>query len=315
MDDGRSHPVGDDSAPTDDRQPRLPRYRLPQRVPGCDQVPRQIAPIRMDWGPAGAAAVGADADFAVVVDILSFSTAVSVALDRGTEVYPYRWRDASAARFAHQQDAVLAGERSETRLEDASRAGVPGVSLSPASIRAAPAVRRLVLPSPNGSALSAQLAEGSATVLTAAFRNRAAVAEWLAARRNCHGGTPVIAIIAAGERWPDGSPRPAVEDLWGAGALIAALEALGFTGLSPEAATASAALMAVCEHLGEELDATVSGCELASRGFGDDVTLAAELDVSTTAPLLCGGRYLDAATTKIPQRLQFPANSAENSKR
>lgn len=242
MDDGRSHPVWDDSAPTDDRQPRLPRYdRFPQRVPGGDQVPRQSAPIRMDWGPAGAAAVGADADFAVVVDILSFSTAVSVALDRGTEVYPYRWRDASAARFAHQQDAVLAGERSETRLEDASRAGVPGVSLSPASIRAAPAVRRLVLPSPNGSALSAQLAEGSATVLTAAFRNRAAVAEWLAARRNCHGGTPVIAIIAAGERWPDGSPRPAVEDLWGG--------------------------------------------------------------------------YLDAATTKIPQRLQFPANSAENSKR
>lgn len=129
---------------------------MPQCVPSCDHVPQQSAAIRMDWGAAGAAAVGADADFAVVVDILSFSTAVSVALDRGTEVYPYRWRDASAARFAHQQNAVLAGERSETRREDASRVGAPGVSLSPASIRAAPAVRRLVLPSPNSSALSEQ---------------------------------------------------------------------------------------------------------------------------------------------------------------
>lgn len=59
----------------------------------------------------------------------------------------------------------------------------------------------------------------------------------------------------------------------------------------------------------------MSGCELASRGFGDDGMLAAERDVSTTAPLLSGGRYLDAATSKIPHRLQFPANSAESSKR
>ena len=48
----------------------------------------------------------------------------------------------------------------------------------------------------------------------------AAVARWLQAR----GGT--VAVVAAGERWPDGSLRPAAEDLWGAGAVLAGEDAL-----------------------------------------------------------------------------------------
>ena len=279
-----------------------------------DSHGQQQAAIRLDWGPAGAAAIGTGADYAIVVDILSFSTTVSVALDRGAEVFPFRWRDASAAAFAREHDATLAVGRPEAagsdqgndqgnvqRAADLQADGQPAqarVSLSPASVRSATGLRRLVLPSPNGSALSAGLAHGQTAVLTAAFRNRTAVARWLTSRNLRPPDStrlPVIGIVAAGEHWPDGSLRPAIEDFWGAGALVAALSARGFADLSPEAAAAAAAFTAVEPRLPAELAATVSGRELASLGFALDLAIAAELDTSATVPLLSGNRYTDAA--------------------
>ncbi|MDP9822983.1 hypothetical protein [Nocardioides massiliensis] len=44
--------------------------------------------VRLDWGPTGAQATRADV--AVVVDVLSFSTPVTVAVERGMRVFPYR---------------------------------------------------------------------------------------------------------------------------------------------------------------------------------------------------------------------------------
>jgi len=48
-----------------------------------------------------------------------------------------------------------------------------------------------------------------------------------------------VAVIASGERWPDGSLRPALEDLLGAGAVLAALRKQHAGPLSPEAAEAA----------------------------------------------------------------------------
>lgn len=53
-----------------------------------------------EWGLVGAREVAPGCDIAVVVDVLSFTTTVTVAVERGTRVYPYRWRDESAERFA-----------------------------------------------------------------------------------------------------------------------------------------------------------------------------------------------------------------------
>ena len=86
-----------------------------------------------------------------VVDVLSFTTAVTVAADLGIDVYPYRWRDESAVAYAKQYDAVLAVGRSE--------AGPGDVSLSPVTIRQAQGIERLVLPSPNGSTICQQLSD------------------------------------------------------------------------------------------------------------------------------------------------------------
>jgi len=126
----------------------------------------------MEWGERGAAAICPGANYSVIVDILSFTTALSVAIDAGAEVFPYRWRDESAAAFARRHDAVLAVGRSAASMPAASAP----VSLSPASIRSATGLTRLVLPSPNGSALASQLAHRGAVILGACLRNRMAVA-------------------------------------------------------------------------------------------------------------------------------------------
>jgi 2-phosphosulfolactate phosphatase len=170
--------------------------------------------------------------------------------------------------------------------------------LSPASISSAAGVSRIVLPSPNGSALASQLADGGAMVLGACLRNRMAIARWLADRVRASQHPPVIAVVAAGERWPDDSLRPAVEDLWGAGAVISALEGLGLAGLSPEARSAAAAFTAVAANLAAELADSTSGRELADIGFGHDVAVAADLDASASVPVLAGARFVDAG--RIP---------------
>jgi 2-phosphosulfolactate phosphatase len=242
-----------------------------------DREHRQHASrVRLEWGPVGAEAL-APVDVAVVVDVLSFTTTLTVAVERGIEVLPFLWRDERAAAFAAERDAVLAVQR-----QDAAGA-VGGVSLSPASVAGADGVRRLVLPSPNGSTISTLLAGSGATVVGASLRNRSAVADWLAPQVAA-GAT--VAVIPAGERWPDGSLRPAVEDLWGAGAV---LDALGAADLSPEAASAVAAFRAASWP--GALAACSSGRELAAKGFGADVDIAAEVDASTVVPVLSDGAF------------------------
>jgi 2-phosphosulfolactate phosphatase len=250
--------------------------------------------VRCEWASNGARAAGARARYAVVVDVLRFTTALSVAVDAGAEVFPYPWNDASARDFADRHQATLAdGRPAADRAGSRDPAGRGPVSLSPVSIRAAPGLSRLVLPSPNGSALACELAAAGVTVVGACLRNRRAVGRWLAGR-NTAGGQDVIAVIAAGERWPDGSLRAAVEDLWGAGAVLAALADLGLTGLSPEARTAAAAFRAVQDDLPAELLSCSSGVELSARGYRGDVAIAAELDASGCVPVLDNGRFTDA---------------------
>jgi 2-phosphosulfolactate phosphatase len=238
--------------------------------------------VRLDWGLDGARAVGADATTTVVVDVLSFTTTLTVALDVGAVVYPYRWNDGSAEQFAREHDAVLAVGRSQ--------AGVGQVSLSPATLRVGPPPRRLVLPSPNGATIAHHLATQGAPCLAASLRNAAAVAHALTGSL---GTTDTVAFVAAGERWPDGGLRPAVEDLWGAGAVIAHLSEHGWS-CSPEADAARAAYEAVRGGEREALLACASGRELAQQGYTHDVSIAAEFNTSTVVPVLKDGQFTDA---------------------
>ncbi|MGW5128289.1 2-phosphosulfolactate phosphatase [Streptomyces sp. NPDC004069] len=236
--------------------------------------------VRFEWGPTGAQQLAPDAACLVVVDVLSFTTSVTVAVEAGTQVFPCAWRDETASAFARNKTAALAvGRRAATSTSP--------WSLSPAALRHAPFTPRLVLPSPNGSAIAA--AAGDATVVAGCLRNATVVGRWLA---RCGYGTaerPVM-VIAAGERWPDGSLRPALEDLLGAGAIIAELESRGVGPLSPEAAAARACFT----HTPDVTDAVAacsSGIELARSGFADDVAIATELNASAIVPVLTDGAF------------------------
>jgi len=246
--------------------------------------------VRFDWGPAGAAALASSTSCLVVVDVLSFTTAVTVAAEAGTQVYPYAWADESAADFAHRNQAQLAVGRR------AVSAATPW-SLSPAALRRAPFTPRLVLPSPNGSAICAAASGSAATVVAACLRNAHAVGRFL----SDHGlGTPArpVAVIAAGERWPDGSLRPALEDLLGAGAVIAALHQPGGTALSPEAETARACLAATAD-IAAAVTHSVSGRELTGNGFGDDIAIAVETDACQHVPVLTGHAFTAAGQPNL----------------
>ncbi|MFI1992753.1 2-phosphosulfolactate phosphatase [Actinoplanes sp. NPDC020271] len=232
---------------------------------------------RFEWGPSGAGEIAPGAAFVVVVDVLSFTTTLGVAAEHGIAVMPYPWRDDSAATVAGQHRAELAVGR--------TAAGPDEISLSPAALRRVASrrpVERLVLPSPNGSAVSARFARTGTTVIGVSLRNARAASTWVRARLN---GQP-LAVVAAGERWPDGGLRPAIEDLWGAGAFLD-----GFDGLSPEAETAVAAYRAVAGRLPEALAASSSGRELAAIGFAADVAVAGEADVSEVVPVFGDGWF------------------------
>ena len=102
-----------------------------------------------------------------------------------------------------------------------------------------------------------------------------------------------VAVIACGERWPDGSLRPAVEDLIGAGAIISYLAG----SKSPEALAAEAVFAAGRTDLHRVVAACGSGQELIRRGFRTDVEQATRLDCSGSVPLLRGESYVDMNAT------------------
>src|SRR5947209_9396578 len=65
---------------------------------------QSLAGIRFDWGQPGARAIGEPGAALVVVDVLSFSTAVTIAAGRGTRVYPHSWPAPGIEEFAAAHD-------------------------------------------------------------------------------------------------------------------------------------------------------------------------------------------------------------------
>ena len=226
--------------------------------------------IACDWGLNGLRDLARDR-VVVIVDVLSFSTATTVAVARGATILPCEWNDERAAAIATAEKAELASKRGQGRF-----------SLAPASLREIPAGTRLVLPSPNGSTLAYAAQDlGAAAVVAGCLRNATAVAKWVRAQRQ------PVAIIPAGERWPDHSIRFAIEDWLGAGAIISRLSG----SMSALAASAASTFDLFRKRLADVIAASPSGRELIGIGYPDDVRIASELDADEAVPVLSGNAF------------------------
>ncbi len=234
---------------------------------------------RFEWAPSGSERLAQAGSIVVVVDVLRFTTAVEAVVSRGAIVYPYRWKDASARAFADSLGAQLSDNPDAV-----------SVSLSPSALLNQATLDAVVLPSPNGSTCSALAAETGAVVVAACLRNAPAVAEYLAATN-----LPVL-VLACGERWSDGTLRPSLEDLLGAGAVLSSLGG----DLSPEAASAVAAWQDAKDTIADVLLKCVSGRELVERGFRDDVEYASLYGVSDVVPVLVDGAF--RGEPQLPRR-------------
>ncbi len=225
----------------------------------------------------------------VVVDVLSFSTTVSIATSRGIAIVPAP--PGRAEEIASSRGA---------RLASPTRPGSDNApwSLSPSRMLRAPVVAEVVLASPNGGKIAALAGIAASsyaplTVVAACLRNLSAVCSFLL--DNVRQGD--VAVIAAGERWAGGSLRPAIEDLAGAGALLDRLSRAGVPAASEHgpvrlsldaelAARSVAGLTPV--QLARLVRESRTAAELRARGYETDVELACEVDVARGVPVLRG---------------------------
>ncbi|MFP5317273.1 MAG: 2-phosphosulfolactate phosphatase [Acidimicrobiia bacterium] len=227
--------------------------------------------MHLEWGRAGLREAGRQADVVVVVDVLSFTTAVTVAAEHDVVVHPIRPGEPYAASVARRLGAHLAGKR-----------GAAAVSLSPGTLACLDAGERVVLASPHGATLALEAAATGASVVAASLRNAAAVGRWLGDHQRR------VVVIAAGETWRDGAPRTAIEDLLGAGALLSHFPA---ATVSAEARVAAEAFRGCRGEMEAILRGSTSGRELAALGYVEDVICASQLDASTVVPVLADGAF------------------------
>jgi 2-phosphosulfolactate phosphatase len=240
-------------------------------------APQAAYRIRFERGESGLRAIAAGASTIVIVDVLSFSTAVDVAVSAGTLVKampPER-----AAEEAARLDALCAVSRDRRSVERP-------YSLSPDTLSDLTPGARLILPSPNGATLVAIAQSlGASTVATSCLRNAAAVSGFIRERDQ----NGIVAVVAAGECWPDGSLRPALEDDLGAGALLAGLD---LEYASPEALLVAQSFSGARERFATLIEASTSGRELIESGYAADVERAVEYNRSRSVPVVDENGYL-----------------------
>lgn len=135
--------------------------------------------------------------------------------------------------------------------------------------------------------------DAGAVVLLGALRNAAAVAAAVLAEQQRRGARTSVAVIAAGDADAAGW-RVAVEDQFGAGAVIDALGALGLDHTSPEAAAACESFRGLQSAVRHLLTASASGQALLEAGSREAVLAAATLDAASAVPVLRDGVFVAA---------------------
>ncbi|MBP2319814.1 2-phosphosulfolactate phosphatase [Kibdelosporangium banguiense] len=220
--------------------------------------------VRLEWGKDGLDALSPHCTAVIIVDVLSFSTSVDLIVGQGARVKLDPWT----------------GEQYGPRR--------------PSALKSVQAGTDIAMSSPNGGELARQAAKVT-RVMAGCLRNANAVAD----KAIDVADRGPIGVIAAGEQWgvnlnERGTPgrlRPAIEDYLGAGAIISALLAEGYSPASPEAALAATSYRTAEPYLAELLGGCGSGLELGSKGLSEDIAIAGQVNVSKAAPLLTDGVF------------------------
>lgn len=141
--------------------------------------------------------------------------------------------------------------------------------------------------------LALAAAHDGAHVVVGGVRNAAAVAAHVLEVQRGRGERTSISVIAAGSPDADGL-RFAVEDLLGAGAVVAALGDRGIDHASPDAAVAGEGFRALGGAVRHLLTASGTGRLLAADGAREAVLAAAARDAASVVPIVRDGAIVAA---------------------
>ena len=239
---------------------------------------------RVEWGKRGARGAAKRGDIIIVVDVLSFSTTVISALNKGAIIYPYP-PNLDGKKYAEKVGAEYILGRAE-----AAKIGKP--TLSPVSFNKKHYNKKYVLSSLNG-AVCTWVASKVPALLIGSLLNAssvAAVADQLRRQTKAN-----ITVVPCGEQWTDVREyeytlRPSIEDYLGAGAILSYLEGTK----SPEVEVCIGAFLHTKQKINELIWECGSGRELRERGFEADVKHCSQLNVFQTVPILHKDHFVSA---------------------
>jgi len=213
--------------------------------------------------------------YAVLIDVLRASTSIIVAFRSGCRsIIPVAGVDEAERARASLPEAILAGEQGGLRVPSF------GLGNSPREFtREAVAGRDVILTTSNGTK-ALRAVGGGRTVAIGAFQNRSTVADWLVGRgadglivcSGCEGGFSFEDAVCAG----------------------AILERAGSVATRLELGDGARACLALWERFGSDvprlLRQTFWGERLLALGFGPDLEVCGQVDVTHLVPRMEAGR-------------------------
>jgi 2-phosphosulfolactate phosphatase len=208
----------------------------------------------------------------VVFDVLRATSVIVTGLAHGAEGFvPVREIAEAVAQRANYPGALLAGEREGLRITAPLSGGVEfDLGNSPREYTAERVRGRTIIATTTNGTRALRACVGAPTVLAGAFLNLRATAEWLARVAPRH-----IVMVCAGT-----GSQPALEDVFGAGALVQKLAQLGLPLLLDDAAMlAQRSYATAAANLIEAVGATKNGRRLlAMSELAADVDFCLQLD-------------------------------------
>ncbi len=224
--------------------------------------------------------------YAVVVDVLRATTSIVVAFQNGCRsILPVASREEALGARARVPAAVLAGEEGGRRIPDFDLGNSPREFT-----RDAVGGRDVILTTSNGTK-TLRAVGGGRTVAIGAFRNRAAVGDWLVSR-----GADSLIVCSGYEG------GFSLEDAVCAGSIVDRASRLATRLVLGDGARACQVLW---ERFGADLDRLLPetgwGDRMLALGFGPDIEVCAQVDVTAVVPLMEGGRITPGPSI-LPRR-------------